>query len=95
MVQERMTQLCTNLLVSCLAILRIVGQDYSNPRIKDFENGTCVVSVNQRLFNHDTDAVVSTVSQWDKVLIDKQRLARMPWHDVSVGVVRNEPLRWL
>jgi len=42
-----------------------VGQDYSNPRIKDFED----------------------VEHWEKLIIDKRRLARMPWHDVSIGVI--------
>jgi len=40
------------------------GQDYSNPRIRDFID----------------------VQKWDMQLIDKKELARMPWHDVSVGI---------
>ncbi|KAG0353067.1 hypothetical protein BGZ54_002423, partial [Gamsiella multidivaricata] len=46
------------------------GQDYSNPRIKDF--------VNVKDYNSD--------------LIEKKLLARMPWHDVSLGVV-GQPAR--
>ncbi|RHZ44600.1 hypothetical protein Glove_718g64 [Diversispora epigaea] len=41
------------------------GQDYSNPRIKDF-----------------TD-----VENWASALIDKKITARMPWHDVSIGLI--------
>ncbi|KAI8365162.1 hypothetical protein BD560DRAFT_402302 [Blakeslea trispora] len=40
------------------------GQDYSNPRIKDFEKVSC----------------------YDKQLIDKQYMPRMPWHDVHVAM---------
>ncbi|KAF9128068.1 hypothetical protein BGX30_014484 [Mortierella sp. GBA39] len=40
------------------------GQDYSNPRIKDFAN----------------------VRDYNNNLIERKLLARMPWHDVSVGV---------
>ncbi|KAG0289653.1 Phospholipase D1, partial [Dissophora globulifera] len=46
------------------------GQDYSNPRIKDF--------VNVKDYNAD--------------LIEKRLLARMPWHDVSLGVA-GQPAR--
>ncbi|OBZ88286.1 Phospholipase D2 [Choanephora cucurbitarum] len=41
------------------------GQDYSNPRVKDFID----------------------VSQHDKTLVDRRVTARMPWHDVTLGVV--------
>ncbi|KAI8970516.1 hypothetical protein BDB01DRAFT_731756 [Pilobolus umbonatus] len=41
------------------------GQDYSNPRVKDF----------------------SDVARFDKTLIDRATTARMPWHDVTMGVV--------
>ncbi|KAI9272214.1 hypothetical protein EDC94DRAFT_655615 [Helicostylum pulchrum] len=41
------------------------GQDYSNPRMKDFAN----------------------VSQYDKTLVDRKYTPRMPWHDVTLGVV--------
>ncbi|KAI8640960.1 hypothetical protein BD408DRAFT_444667 [Parasitella parasitica] len=41
------------------------GQDYSNPRVKDFVN----------------------VAQFDKTLVDKKVTPRMPWHDVTLGVV--------
>lgn len=40
------------------------GQDYSNPRIKDFVN----------------------VKDYSNDLIEKKLLARMPWHDVHLGV---------
>ncbi|CAG8498943.1 7241_t:CDS:10, partial [Ambispora leptoticha] len=41
------------------------GQDYSNPRIKDFDK----------------------VAEWARILVDKSKVPRMPWHDVSVGMV--------
>ncbi|CAG8443136.1 7205_t:CDS:10, partial [Diversispora eburnea] len=41
------------------------GQDYSNPRIKDFVD----------------------VKNWSSALIDKKMTARMPWHDVSIGLI--------
>ncbi|PKC70587.1 phospholipase D/nuclease [Rhizophagus irregularis] len=41
------------------------GQDYSNPRVKDFNN----------------------VSDYNAEIVDKSRVPRMPWHDVSIGVV--------
>ncbi|KAI8361792.1 hypothetical protein EDC96DRAFT_512537 [Choanephora cucurbitarum] len=41
------------------------GQDYSNPRIKDFMN----------------------VAQYDTTLVDKNMAPRMPWHDMTVGMV--------
>ncbi|KAG2183933.1 hypothetical protein INT44_008944 [Umbelopsis vinacea] len=41
------------------------GQDYSNPRVKDFMN----------------------VTQYGTPLVDKNTTPRMPWHDVSIGVV--------
>ncbi|KAI9311735.1 hypothetical protein BX666DRAFT_2143485 [Dichotomocladium elegans] len=46
------------------------GQDYSNPRIKDF--------VKVRQYNMET--------------IDKRYIARMPWHDIHVGMV-GQPAR--
>ncbi|KAF8947011.1 hypothetical protein BGZ47_010541 [Haplosporangium gracile] len=46
------------------------GQDYSNPRIKDFAN----------------------VRDYNSNLIERKLLARMPWHDVSVGVA-GQPAR--
>ncbi|RCI04831.1 Phospholipase D1, partial [Rhizopus stolonifer] len=41
------------------------GQDYSNPRVKDFVN----------------------VAQYDLTLVDKNISPRMPWHDMTVGMV--------
>ncbi|KAG0172715.1 Phospholipase D1 [Apophysomyces sp. BC1015] len=41
------------------------GQDYSNPRVKDFLN----------------------VVQHDTTLVNRRLTARMPWHDVTLGVV--------
>ncbi|KAI9473922.1 MAG: hypothetical protein EXX96DRAFT_488418 [Benjaminiella poitrasii] len=41
------------------------GQDYSNPRVKDFVN----------------------VTQFHKTLVDRHVTPRMPWHDVTLGVV--------
>ncbi|CAO3590630.1 unnamed protein product [Absidia cylindrospora] len=41
------------------------GQDYSNPRVKDFAN----------------------VINYDQTLVDRKITARMPWHDMSIGVV--------
>ncbi|CAG8742900.1 3612_t:CDS:2, partial [Acaulospora morrowiae] len=41
------------------------GQDYSNPRIKDFVD----------------------VNNWASPLISKEKTARMPWHDVSIGLI--------
>ncbi|KAI9280713.1 hypothetical protein BY458DRAFT_430498 [Sporodiniella umbellata] len=41
------------------------GQDYSNPRMKDFVD----------------------VAQYDKTLVDRTVTPRMPWHDVTLGVV--------
>ncbi|ORZ14534.1 hypothetical protein BCR42DRAFT_329482 [Absidia repens] len=41
------------------------GQDYSNPRVKDFAN----------------------VINYDQTLVDRRLTARMPWHDMSIGVV--------
>ncbi|KAG2210594.1 hypothetical protein INT47_002536 [Mucor saturninus] len=41
------------------------GQDYSNPRVKDFVN----------------------VAQYHKTLVDRKTTPRMPWHDVTLGVV--------
>ncbi|KAL7327205.1 hypothetical protein PS15p_209432 [Mucor circinelloides] len=41
------------------------GQDYSNPRVKDFKD----------------------VAQFDKTLVDRKVTPRMPWHDVTLGVV--------
>ncbi|KAF9956906.1 Phospholipase D1, partial [Modicella reniformis] len=46
------------------------GQDYSNPRIKDFAN----------------------VKDYNTDLIERKLLGRMPWHDVSIGVV-GQPAR--
>ncbi|KAF0480564.1 phospholipase D/nuclease [Gigaspora margarita] len=46
------------------------GQDYSNPRIKDFQN----------------------VKEYDNEIVDKSRYPRMPWHDVSIGMV-GQPAR--
>ncbi|CAI2162099.1 19719_t:CDS:10 [Funneliformis geosporum] len=42
-----------------------LGQDYSNPRIKDFAN----------------------VANWLLEVVDKKVAPRMPWHDVSMGMV--------
>ncbi|KAI9313552.1 hypothetical protein BX666DRAFT_1977704 [Dichotomocladium elegans] len=41
------------------------GQDYSNPRVKDFAN----------------------VAQYDMTLVNREIIPRMPWHDVTIGVV--------
>ncbi|KAI8332617.1 hypothetical protein BC941DRAFT_455475 [Chlamydoabsidia padenii] len=41
------------------------GQDYSNPRVKDFAN----------------------VADYNLTLVDKKITARMPWHDMTIGVV--------
>ncbi|KAI9485673.1 MAG: hypothetical protein EXX96DRAFT_494975 [Benjaminiella poitrasii] len=41
------------------------GQDYSNPRVKDFLN----------------------VAQFDLTLVDRKITPRMPWHDMTVGMV--------
>ncbi|KAI8991608.1 hypothetical protein BDF20DRAFT_845541 [Mycotypha africana] len=41
------------------------GQDYSNPRVKDFVD----------------------VAQFNKTLIDRSSVPRMPWHDVTLGAV--------
>ncbi|RCH87877.1 Phospholipase D1, partial [Rhizopus azygosporus] len=41
------------------------GQDYSNPRVKDFIN----------------------VAQYDRTLVNRATTPRMPWHDVTLGVV--------
>ncbi|KAK4519852.1 60S ribosomal protein L21A [Mucor velutinosus] len=41
------------------------GQDYSNPRVKDFVD----------------------VAQFGKTLVDRKTTPRMPWHDVTLGVV--------
>ncbi|CAI2169391.1 2838_t:CDS:10 [Funneliformis geosporum] len=41
------------------------GQDYSNPRVKDFVN----------------------VAKYDAEIIDKTRIPRMAWHDVSIGAI--------
>lgn len=41
------------------------GQDYSNPRVKDFLN----------------------VAQYDMTLVDRNITPRMPWHDMTVGMV--------
>nr|CAG8445707.1 3808_t:CDS:10 [Entrophospora candida] len=40
------------------------GQDYSNPRVKDFQN----------------------VVDFEAELVDKSKVPRMPWHDVSIGM---------
>ncbi|CAG8441424.1 6591_t:CDS:10 [Funneliformis caledonium] len=42
-----------------------LGQDYSNPRVKDFAN----------------------VANWLHEAVDKKNVPRMPWHDVSIGMV--------
>ncbi|KAI7907558.1 uncharacterized protein BX663DRAFT_547271 [Cokeromyces recurvatus] len=42
------------------------GQDYSNPRVKDF---------------------INVVQQFHKTLVDRHVTPRMPWHDVTLGVV--------
>ncbi|KAG1225117.1 hypothetical protein G6F35_003596 [Rhizopus arrhizus] len=41
------------------------GQDYSNPRVKDF----------------------LSVTQYNLTLVDRQVTPRMPWHDMTVGMV--------
>ncbi|KAI9280408.1 hypothetical protein BY458DRAFT_500604 [Sporodiniella umbellata] len=41
------------------------GQDYSNPRVKDFMN----------------------VADYNLTLVDRQITPRMPWHDMTVGMV--------
>ncbi|CAO3590887.1 unnamed protein product [Absidia cylindrospora] len=41
------------------------GQDYSNPRVKDFSN----------------------VVNFDQTLVDRKITPRMPWHDMTIGVV--------
>ncbi|OAC98061.1 hypothetical protein MUCCIDRAFT_150547 [Mucor lusitanicus CBS 277.49] len=41
------------------------GQDYSNPRVKDF----------------------LSVAQYDLTLVDRNVTPRMPWHDMTVGMV--------
>ncbi|KAI9309557.1 hypothetical protein BJ944DRAFT_154121 [Cunninghamella echinulata] len=41
------------------------GQDYSNPRVKDFAN----------------------VVNYGTTLVDRKLTARMPWHDMTIGVV--------
>ncbi|RIA93447.1 hypothetical protein C1645_735559 [Glomus cerebriforme] len=46
------------------------GQDYSNPRVKDFSN----------------------VADYNAEIVDKSRVPRMPWHDVSIGIV-GQPAR--
>ncbi|CEP13648.1 hypothetical protein [Parasitella parasitica] len=63
------------------------GQDYSNPRVKDFLNGKqrgyCVVNTEDCL----TDRVQNTVVQYDTTLVDRSVTPRMPWHDMTVGMV--------
>ncbi|KAI8052677.1 hypothetical protein BDF21DRAFT_441216 [Thamnidium elegans] len=41
------------------------GQDYSNPRVKDF----------------------LSIAQYDLTLVDRNSTPRMPWHDMTVGMV--------
>lgn len=62
------------------------GQDYSNPRIKDFHKGkkwmilitytTCQINL-----------LLHIVSQYDMELIDKRSAPRMPWHDIHTAMV--------
>lgn len=62
------------------------GQDYSNPRVKDFlsgkrkkKNGQSFIQMCLFIFN--------LVAQYDLTLVDRNITPRMPWHDMTVGMV--------
>lgn len=60
------------------------GQDYSNPRIKDFYKGNKIeVVLTSYLLLY-----FFIVSQYDMELIDKKCTARMPWHDIHTAMVK-------
>lgn len=52
------------------------GQDYSNPRVKDFIGGFS-------LFSYLTPNVI--VQNYDTYLVDKTKIPRMPWHDIALS----------
>ena len=56
------------------------GQDYSNPRVKDFANGSCPLSDLASV-----DRVLPIVEQFENSLIDRTNVPRMPWHDVALS----------
>ncbi|SAM04497.1 hypothetical protein [Absidia glauca] len=60
------------------------GQDYSDARVRDFEEGKTVsLSYDDHLFIY-LSLCVSIVKNWDMRLIDKTAIPRMPWHDMSL-----------
>lgn len=63
------------------------GQDYSNPRIKDFKKGMSYFA-SQLKKEKSSDRHGVLVSHYDMETIDKRRMPRMPWHDIHVGMVR-------
>lgn len=58
------------------------GQDYSNPRVKDFQSGNKKVSMNKTKI-----LIFNLVAQYDLSLVDRNITPRMPWHDMTVGMV--------
>lgn len=67
---------------------KIIGQDYSDARLRDFEQGKqfwLYVEIKELIpymYN------LSIVKEWDMRLIDKTVIPRMPWHDISLCMVR-------
>lgn len=61
----------------------VPGQDYSNPRVKDFANGNTRGEVGR----YQPLTINLIVEQWDTTLVDRNVIPRMPWHDCTIGVV--------
>lgn len=68
-----------------LTILAISGQDYNDARVRDFEDGMCILTYCMRI--QTCLHVMFIVENWDRRLIDKTTTPRMPWHDVSLCMV--------
>jgi hypothetical protein len=64
------------------------GQDYYNPRIKDFIKGNNT-HAHPRLYLTPRFVIVS---QYNMEVIDKQSAPRMPWHDIHTAMVRSHAL---
>jgi hypothetical protein len=73
------------------------GQDYSNPRIRDFVEGMLIYKSLYFLSRYICNFLLKLffflkkkkfiVENWAKTLVDKKQTARMPWHDIAVGFV--------
>lgn len=72
----------------------VPGQDYNNPRVRDFANGKSEIIPLYYAWTHSFYfcSPGKPVSQFNNTLVDRQVTPRMPWHDVTIGVVRARAL---